>query len=134
MNSAHGYSEGSDDEYYYLKGPSEFAAPVEKEAENLLVEMSVTLNNLCRFYDEKNNKGVKFIVDKAYELSHKGISHLTELDRLQEENARLRSLIEELIPIAEEAMDYALGAGWSSDGDIGVIKRAKEQFKKDNNL
>lgn len=80
---------------------TEGSTGVENEAENLLVEMSVTMNNLCRFYDQKDDRAMKITMDKAYELSHKGIAHLMELDKANEKLAACLAALKELIPIAE---------------------------------
>jgi hypothetical protein len=60
----------------------------------------------------------------------------------QEENARLRSLIEELIPIAKERFEIfcEVVRCFKDDNDREKLKRMKtvidkwEQFKKENNL
>ena len=70
--------------------------PEGSKGENLLVEMSVTMNNLCRFYDQKDDRAMKFTMDKAYELSHKGIAHLMELDKANETISDLRAALAEL--------------------------------------
>jgi hypothetical protein len=77
-----------------------------QEPEKLLVEMSVTLNNLCRWHDEKNEDAMKSTMNKAYELSHKGISHLMQLDKLTDELADCRQSIAELIEIGDELCRY----------------------------
>ena len=80
---------------------TEGSTGVEHEAENLLVEMSVTMNNLCRFYDQKDDRAMKFTMDKAYELSHKGIAHLMELDKANEKIAACLAALKELIEPAQ---------------------------------
>ena len=75
---------------------TEGSTGVENEAENLLVEMSVTMNNLCRFYDQKDDRAMKITMDKAYELSHKGIAHLMELDKANEKLAACLAALKEL--------------------------------------
>ena len=94
--------ERNDDDTYYLKGPSEFTAPVEKEHE-------------CEFFLCND--------DRAYlcecgniEFNHVEFYPEEKVKALQEENARLRSLIEELFCKSNNNFE------------------AWEQFKKDNNL
>jgi hypothetical protein len=83
-----------DDDTYYLRGPSEFAAPVEKEEKMSLGELLL-------------NAGQK-------------------ISDLQEENARLRSLIEELIPMAEQYKKGIVGLSDRAAYRTGeVISRAR---------
>jgi hypothetical protein len=102
-----------DNDTYYLKGPSEFAAPVEKEdteLKRLLSEFAaVNYNEISK---TKTTKG-------AIRKQNKNVDRYTKLINgwLQEENARLRSLI-----------DIAFDTGRKGPYPT------KEQFKKDNNL
>jgi hypothetical protein len=68
----------------YDEGPG-FAIPVkeseQEKGEDLLVEMTSTLNSLTRFYDQNNPKAVKMLIDKGQELSLRGVRHLSLLDR-----------------------------------------------------
>lgn len=107
--------ESGDDDTYYLNGPSEFATPVEKERIEKEAEKFAGGTYKKNHFPVSWHKAYNGFI-AGHESSQKVIS------ALQEENARLRSLI-------QEAFEY----GWfrSKDNLYSVIW---EQFKKDNNL
>jgi hypothetical protein len=109
------------DEMYYLNGPDEFmnpnestSAPVEKEEnpieaiKNLSYKCLQWENGEIKGYDESKMEG--------------GLTRIfNKINQLQEENARLRSLIEK-----------AFVKGCLAETNFK--ERAWEQFKKENNL
>ena len=113
-------------EDYYLKGPSEFAAPVEKEDR---AHKGFWQHQILKLMEKHNEEGfdMKVLLNDIDEVL-KFHRQLFEVST-QEENARLRSLIEELIPIAEwfkaeYPIDFYLYFKES------VIERAKRTIQK----
>jgi hypothetical protein len=123
------------DEMYYLNGPDEFvpnestSAPVEEED---TAHKGFWQHQILKLMEKHNEEGfdMKVLLNDIDEVL-KFHRQLFEVST-QEENARLRSLIEELIPIAEKGVDclIALFKGATLLEPKSAIERAKRTIQK----
>ena len=54
---------------------------LETEVIECFVEMTAIMNNMVRFYDEGNQKGIAMLIDRGYPLSLKAWGLVHELDK-----------------------------------------------------
>jgi hypothetical protein len=102
-------------EDYYLKGPSEFAAPVEKESSKDGI--------LYRALEDCYSIHKKKIPTEYHTYILKAMQFYSDL-----ESARLRSLIEELIPIAERMLRIKQAKFMLNPEDDDAFEKS-EQYK-----